>query len=431
MKFLTKPEPARLEKAYELLYQLGATTIENKITPHGQEISKFPCHVRLAHMLNKAGKKSAIIAALLQNKDILYNEGSSDFQLRIDHFQDELKRRNIKIGLFSRIEADRKILEKLVNHETSLSTAQSLALAFPDRIGKKRDGSTSKYLLSSGKGAHLQQGDPLSKQNYIVAVDIDGDRKDTKIRLGIGISENEIRELFEDKIIWQNTCYWSTREKRLKTLRTEVLGKISLKSENWINPPFEEIASTIINAIVDIGFHFSAAEEQFIARVKLGGAGFPNMEKNHLKETAKEWLKPFIKNIKTADDWKKFDCLPALQNLLSWQQLTKLDEVVPKYFVSPLGRKLPIDYTGEHPSIELRLQELFGQKSHPLVKNKPLLVTLLSPAGRPLQKTMDLPNFWKTSYLDIRKEMRGRYPKHSWPERPEYEKPTTKVKPKQ
>ena len=382
-------------------------------------------------MLTKAGKKSAIIAALLQNKDILFNEGSSDFQLRIDHFQDELKRRKIKIGLFSRIEADRKILEKLVKHETSLSIAQSLALAFPDRIGKKRDGSNSKYLLSSGKGAHLQQGDPLSKQNYIVAVDIDGDRKDTKIRLGIGISENEIRELFEEKIIWQNTCYWSTREKRLKTLRTEVLGKISLKSENWINPPFEEIASTIINAIVDIGFHFSAAEEQFIARVKLGGAGFPNMEKNHLKETAKEWLKPFIKNIKTADEWKKFDCLPALQNLLSWQQVTKLDEVVPKYFVSPLGRKLPIDYTGGHPSIELRLQELFGQKSHPLVKNKPLLVTLLSPAGRPLQKTMDLPNFWKTSYLDIRKEMRGRYPKHSWPERPEYEKPTTKVKPKQ
>ena len=186
-----------------------------------------------------------------------------------------------------------------------------------------------------------------------------------------------------------------------------------------------------INAILDIGFHFSAAEEQFIARVKLGGAGFPNMEKNHLKETAKEWLKPFIKNIKTADEWKKFDCLPALQNLLSWQQLTKLDEVVPKYFVSPLGRKLPIDYTGEHPSIELRLQELFGQKSHPLVKNKPLLVTLLSPAGRPLQKTMDLPNFWKTSYLDIRKEMRGRYPKHFWPEKPEYEKPTTKVKTKQ
>jgi len=431
MKFLTEPEPARLEKAYELLYQLGATTLQNKITPHGREISKFPCHVRLAHMLTKAGKKSAIIAALLQNKDILFNEGSSDFQLRIDHFQDELKRRKIKIGLFSRIEADRKILEKLVKHETSLSIAQSLALAFPDRIGKKRDGSNSKYLLSSGKGAHLQQGDPLSKQNYIVAVDIDGDRKDTKIRLGIGISENEIRELFEEKIIWQNTCYWSTREKRLKTLRTEVLGKISLKSENWSNPPFEETASTIINAIVDIGFHFSAAEEQFIARVKLGGAGFPNMEKNHLKETAKEWLKPFIKNIKTADDWKKFDCLPALQNLLSWQQLTKLDEVVPKYFVSPLGRKLPIDYTGEHPSIELRLQELFGQKSHPLVKNKPLLVTLLSPAGRPLQKTMDLPNFWKTSYLDIRKEMRGRYPKHSWPERPEYEKPTTKVKPKQ
>ncbi|MDG1155736.1 MAG: ATP-dependent helicase C-terminal domain-containing protein, partial [Paracoccaceae bacterium] len=116
------------------------------------------------------------------------------------------------------------------------------------------------------------------------------------------------------------------------------------------------------------------------------------------------------------------------RNLLSWEQLSKLNELVPQHFVSPLGRKLLIDYMDEYPSVELRLQELFGLKSHPMVKDKPLLVTLLSPAGRPLQKTMDLPNFWKTSYLDIRKEMRGRYPKHSWPEIPENEKPTATIK---
>ena len=177
-----------------------------------------------------------------------------------------------------------------------------------------------------------------------------------------------------------------------------------------------------------MGLNFRAAEKQFIARVELGGAGFPNVGKSHLKATAKEWLAPFVNNIKTADDWKKFDYLPALRNLLSWEQLSKLNELVPQYFVSPLGRKLLIDYLGEYPSVELRLQELFGLKSHPMVKDKPLLVTLLSPAGRPLQKTMDLPNFWKTSYLDIRKEMRGRYPKHSWPEIPENEKPTAKIK---
>lgn len=428
MQFLTKPDPNRLANAYELLNKLGAVNGQNKITSHGREISKFPCHVRLAHMLTKAGKKSAIIAALLQNRDTMFSKNNCDFQLRLDQFNDKLNHQKINAGLYSRIKTDLKVFEKLVKHETSLSAAQSLGLAFPDRIGKKRDGFTSKYILSSGKGAYIQNDDPLSKKKYIVAVDIDGDLKDSKIRLGIEISENEIRELFEDKIVWEETCYWSTREKRLKSVKREVLGRISLKSQIWANPPLDEISNAIIDAIGDLGLNFRASEEQFIARVKLGGEGFPNVGKSHLQATAKEWLAPFVNNIKTANDWKKFDCLPALRNLLSWEQLSKLDDVVPQYFVSPVGRKLLIDYIGEYPSVELRLQELFGLKSHPMVKNKPLLVTLLSPAGRPLQKTMDLPNFWKTSYLDIRKEMRGRYPKHSWPERPENEKPTTKIK---
>ena len=430
MKFLTKPEPNRLTKAYELLNQLGAISGQNKITPHGREIAKFPCHVRLAHMLTKAGKKSAIIAALLQNRDIMFDKRNSDFQIRLNKFADGLSSDERNAGLYSKIKIDLKIFQKLVQHETAFSSAQSLALAFPDRIGKKRDGSNSKFILSSGKGAYVHKDDPLSRKKYIVAVDMDGDQKDSKIRLGIEISENEIRELFADMIGWQETCYWSTREKRVKAIRTEVLGKIPLKLQTWTNPPTEKISAAILAGIKDLGFNFGPAEEQFIARVKIGGQDFPNMEISHLQETAKEWLTPFIKNIKTADDWRKFDCLPALRNLLNWKQHRKLDEVVPKYFVSPLGRKLSIDYLGKQPSVELRMQELFGQKSHPMIKKNPLLLTLLSPAGRPLQKTMDLPNFWETSYLEIRKEMRGRYPKHSWPERPENEKPTIKVKSK-
>ena len=430
MKFLTMPEPNRLTKAYELLNQLGAISGQNKITPHGRDIAKFPCHVRLAHMLSKAGKKSAIIAALLQNRDIMFDKHNSDFQLRLNKFDEALHSGEINAGLYSKIKIDLKIFQNLLQHDSSFSSAQSLALAFPDRIGKKRDGSNSKFILSSGKGAYVHKDDPLSRKKYIVAVDIDGDKKDSKIRLGIEISENEIRELFADTIVWQETCHWSTREKRIKAIRTEVLGKIPLKSQTWTNPPTERISSAILEGIKDLGFNFGPAEEQFITRVKIGGEEYPNMEISHLQETAKEWLTPFVKNIKTADDWRKFDCLPALRNLLSWKQHRKLDEVVPKYFVSPLGRKLSIDYLGQHPSVELRMQELFGQKSHPMIKKKPLLLTLLSPAGRPLQKTMDLPNFWRTSYLEIRKEMRGRYPKHSWPERPENEKPTIKVKSK-
>ena len=430
LKFLTMPKPNRLTKANELLYKLGAISGQNKITPHGREIAKFPCHVRLAHMISKAGKKSALMAALLQNRDIMFDKNNSDFQQRLSKFNDGFYSKKINAGLYSQIKRDQKVLEKLARDNTGLSPAQSLALAFPDRIGKKRNGSNSKYILSNGKGAYVPRDDPLSKKKYIVAADMDGDQRDSKIRLGIEISENEIRELFADTIVWQETCYWSTREKRVKAIRTERLGKIPIKTETWANPPTEKISSAILDGIEDLGFNFGTAEEQFIARVKIGGEDYPNMEKSYLQATAKEWLTPFLKNIKTADDWKKFDCLPALRNLLNWQQLSKLDEVVPKYFVSPLGRKLYINYLGQYPSIELPMQELFGQKLHPMIKKKPLLLTLLSPAGRPLQKTMDLPNFWKTSYLDIRKEMRGRYPKHAWPEKPENEKPTNNVRSK-
>ena len=153
MKFLTMPEPNRLTKAYELLNQLGAISGQNKITPHGRDIAKFPCHVRLAHMLSKAGKKSAIIAALLQNKDIMFDKYNSDFQLRLNKFDEALHSGEINAGLYSKIKIDLKIFQNLLQHDSSFSSAQSLALAFPDRIGKKRDGSNSKFILSSGKGA--------------------------------------------------------------------------------------------------------------------------------------------------------------------------------------------------------------------------------------------------------------------------------------
>ena len=164
MKFLTMPEPNRLTKAYELLNQLGAISGQNKITPHGRDIAKFPCHVRLAHMLSKAGKKSAIIAALLQNKDIMFDKYNSDFQLRLNKFDEALHYGEINAGLYSKIKIDLKIFQNLLQHDSSFSSAQSLALAFPDRIGKKRDGSNSKFILSNGKGAYVHKDDPLSKK---------------------------------------------------------------------------------------------------------------------------------------------------------------------------------------------------------------------------------------------------------------------------
>jgi ATP-dependent helicase HrpB len=162
--------------------------------------------------------------------------------------------------------------------------------------------------------------------------------------------------------------------------------------------------------------------------VREGGKNLPEMTETALLETLEDWLLPFLDGVKTAQDWKRFDMLEALRGRLSWEQMQQLDQVAPAHFTTPLGRKIPIDYDGLDPEISLRLQEMFGQISHPMVGNTPLRVTLLSPAGRPVQTTMDIPGFWASSYADVRKDMRGRYPKHPWPEDPTQADPTLRVK---
>ena len=157
----------------------------------------------------------------------------------------------------------------------------------------------------------------------------------------------------------------------------------------------------------------------------------PDVSEPALMNTVEEWLLPYLGNVQTAEDWIKFDLLPAIRSLLTWPQIEHLDKVAPSHFITPLKRKIPIDYSTNPPEITLPIQEMFGQTPHPMVGELPLKVTLLSPAGRPLQTTADLPNFWRSSYQEVRKDMRGRYPKHAWPENPAEAKPTLSSKKRQ
>jgi ATP-dependent helicase HrpB len=143
-----------------------------------------------------------------------------------------------------------------------------------------------------------------------------------------------------------------------------------------------------------------------------------------------DWLLPHLTGVRSADDWKRFDVLDALRAMLDWDQMQRLDRAAPAHFETPLGRKIPIDYDGDAPEITLRLQEMFGVTRHPMVGRTPLKVTLLSPGQKPVQTTMDIPGFWASSYADVRKDMRGRYPKHPWPEDPTQADPTLRAKPR-
>jgi len=154
------------------------------------------------------------------------------------------------------------------------------------------------------------------------------------------------------------------------------------------------------------------------------------MSDEDLMAGIEDWLLPYLSRVSTAEDWKKFNCLDALRAILSWDDMQTLDTAAPAHFTTPLNRSIPIDYDGDYPSIELRLQEMFGQTTHPHVGKTPLRITLLSPAGRPVQTTTDLVGFWDNSYADVRKDMRGRYPKHPWPEDPRHADPTLRAKPR-
>ena len=189
----------------------------------------------------------------------------------------------------------------------------------------------------------------------------------------------------------------------------------------------------MLDGVRDLGLVWSDAARRLAARVALLRArdpSLPEMTEAALMERLEEWLLPHLGGVRTAEDWRGFDIAPALAAMLTWDQREALDRAVPGQFITPLGRRIPIDYSGAAPEITLRLQEMFGQATHPSVADQPLRVTLLSPAGRPLQTTMDLPGFWSSSYAEVRKEMRGRYPRHPWPEDPTEADPTLRAKPR-
>jgi ATP-dependent helicase HrpB len=330
----------------------------------------------------------------------------------------------------------RQIVSKSSQHsvnQQNLSWAEMAALAYPDRIGLRRKGDAARFQLSGGKGAMLDDGDALANQRLIVVTDTDGNPREARIRQAAAISLAEVRSLFADQIHWHDSCSWSRRDRRVVARQQEKLGAIALDDRIWKDAPDEDVALAMLDGVRDLGISLSDAAKRFCARVALGrygGLDLPDMSVEALTEAVEDWLLPYLSGVKTAEQWKRFDLLPALRAQLDWGQTQALDTAIPGQFQTPLGNKIPIDYAGEHPEIQLRLQELFGQTTHPMVGKTPLRVTLLSPARRPVQTTMDLPGFWAGSYADVRKDMRAKYPRHPWPEDPTQADPTLRAKPR-
>ena len=441
LAFLTPPNPGSYAEAQALLHLLGALDETGQITEHGKALAAFPLHPRLAHMVLQAGPEGADLAALLADRDPLSREAPTDINLRLLAIRDMRGYQNrhpwpVNRGALERIRTEAKRLRAIAAKNAckgGMSDAETAALAYPDRIGLRRKGDAARFILSGGKGAIMPDGDTLSGARLIVATDLDGNLREARIRQAITLNEAELRALFADQITWNDQCQWDKRERRVIVRKQEQFGALILEDRIWKDAPKSAIAQAMLDGIRDLGLNWSDAARRFAARVALmrdtdEGASLPDVSENALLESVEDWLLPYISGVKTAQDWKKFDMCDALRARLSWDEMQLLDTRVPAHFTTPLARKIPIDYSGEHPEIQLRLQEMFGQTIHPVTGNTPLRVTLLSPAGRPVQTTLDIPGFWTGSYPDVRKDMRSRYPKHPWPEDPTQADPTLRVK---
>ena len=440
LPFLTPPNRGSYGEAQALLGMLGALDARGLITEHGRVLAALPLHPRLAHMLARAGADAAGLAALLADRDPLARAAPVDLSLRLDAIRDprayaERHPHPANRGAVERIRAEAKRLARQAKDrsEATLSAAEMAALAYPDRIGLRRKGAAPRFVLSGGKGAVMPEGDPMAGARLIVATDLDGDPREARIRQAIRISEAEIRALHADQIGWHDLCAWDRRARRVAARQQERLGALVLDDRHWKDAPQEALAHAMLDGVRDLGLSWTDAAQRFAARVALCRGtipDLPDMSEAALLDTAETWLLPYLTGVTTAQGWKRFDMLDALRARLTWDQMQALDRTAPAHFTTPLGRKIPIDYGTDPPEITLRLQEMFGQVTHPVVGGTPLRVTLLSPGGKPVQTTTDIPGFWASSYGDVRKEMRGRYPRHPWPEDPTAADPTLRAKPR-
>ena len=437
LAFLTPPPAAALAEARALLRMLGALDAKGLITGHGRKLSALPLHPRVAHMLVLAGPEAAPLAALIEERDPLRN-APCDLTLRLEALRDtkrfaQERPYELLRPALERIKSEAKRLRARVKRAElpGLGAAAMAALAYPDRIGQRRKGAAPRYVLSGGKGAAMAPGDGLAGAPWIVATDLDGDPREAKIRMAAQISEREIRALFADQIGWVDVCEWSKRERRVVARQQERFGALTLDDRIWKDVPQEAVARAMLDGVRDLGLRLEGAAARLAARVELvraEGVDLPDFSEAGLMESLEDWLLPMLGNVRTAEEWKKFDLLPALKAALSWAQQQELDRRAPPAFITPLGRKVPIDYGGGGPEIAVRLQEMFGVTEHPSSGGVPLKITLLSPAQRPVQVTRDLPGFWAGSYSDVRKDMRAKYPKHPWPEDPTQADPTLRAK---
>ncbi len=442
LTWLTPPPRGHVEQARALLRMLDAIDDESRITPHGQELSKMPCHPRIAQMMTAADSRplrslSADIAALLEEKDPMANQpGSSpstDINLRIEMLRRARASNRMAGKAWERIakiaEQYRRIAK--INEPdngpfSSTDTGLLLASAYPERIASARDGKHGLFMLSSGDLAQLPKDDDLVAEPWIVAANVNARDGVGRIFLASPLDPKDLKPMLRerDNVSWdmKKGCVVAQREYRIGSL---VLGVKSIREENR-----ELIVSAICRAAQKDGermLDFSDEALSFQQRVSIVSRWHPELELPDLStatvlDSAPDWLPMYIDKATTVAELKKINMADVLKSMLTYSQSQEVDRLAPERIEVPTGSHIRVEYraAAEAPVLRVRLQECFGLASTPCVDGgrKPVLMELLSPGYKPVQLTQDLANFWRETYFEVRKELKRRYPKHSWPDNP-------------
>jgi len=459
LRWLDPPPPAHLAQARELLRRLDAIDGDGLITAHGRELGGLGTHPRLAHMLSIAATGgdcglACDLAAILGERDLIRappGARDADIRVRLAALGDrggslpaglDIDARALAQARRSAAEWRRQLRCPREGGDRDRGTGALLALAYPDRVARARD-DAGRYLLANGRGARFAEPQALSKAPFLVAAELDGAEREARIFLAAPIEPADVERLFAAQIEERAEVRWDRRVEAVHARRERRLGALLLGSAEITDADPQRLLAAMLDGIRAMGIaalpwtrelRQYQARVALLRRVALGAPDpWPDLGDTALLAGLEDWAPPWIIGCTRREHLADIDLAHALESRLTRAQQASLPGEAPTHLRAPSGSRVPIDYLdGDVPTVSVRLQEVFGLQATPSVAagRMPLLLKLLSPAGRPVQITRDLASFWNRGYHEIKKDLKGRYPKHYWPDDPHDAEPTRRVRPR-
>lgn len=459
LRWLDSPPAAPFAQARDLLARLRAVDRSGRITNEGRAMAALGTHPRLAHMMVRglamnSGALACELAGILSERDLLRARGrerNADLEARIEALRSgrsPLPAFDVDSGARYRAGRQRDLflrrlgLKERGTRPTFEDVGGLVAFAYPDRIAQRRD-DAGRYLLANGRGASFAEPQALSQSPMLAIAELDAGDREARIFLAAALKAPYFEQLFADEIETHAETAWNSREQAVSARRIRSFGALILDERPLGSEATDAAVTAMLAGIRELGLAalpWSRELRAWQSRVEFlrqampdRTANWPAMNDTALTASIEEWLAPYLSGVTRREHLARIDLSKILQGLLTFRQREELERLVPTHLVVPSGSRIPIAYDeGGSPSISVRLQELFGLRVTPTIAEGrvPLTLKMLSPAGRPVQVTQDLESFWARGYHEVRKELKGRYPKHYWPDNPLEATPTRRVRPR-